>query len=582
MSVNTYVSLNKGKEKGEIKRLDQLLTCIFFICISLAPLYFVSLRLYSPLSPLLLWIPIIAVIFIITFQIMRVSSFGYEIVIILEIIALNLVLAMFYKVPFYGLRDTDSYMNMMVIRKTLQCSNVESFIKPLFKIIGTELNLITEISPFDIVKWFPLVTSSFFLFLLFSLIKGVFKSSKVALLATLLMTTLQPFSEFSAPFHYERFTQIIMLTMLCFMIQTKRNITSKFLVLSILCLLAIILSHHLTPLVLMIFLAIHLTTSHILNLFPNKNLLQKREAVLNVAGILVLIVFLGVFLYWIHIYDEPLQVFVKWAEILIYGEFGKRGIGTVEYVSPEALPSLRAYVIFYGFWVFQGIFAIILLYNLLHSLFLSKNDNKSVDFFSFTLFLFFCGVLGVFNYFLIPKCVGLPVSRILVIGWIWGFAPLTICILGAKKRWRKIGVAILVAFMLFNMYMTPLEVWDPHVRAKGDIVGNIVLKEDYALAKTIPLKGKVAAYHKTRLAILDVQGFYCRDLTSISSIEELKMLDWIIIKKGQLGWYAEHGGYEKYSVYEYNAEVVERLLEFMDGNSHRDKVYESKNLVVFK
>ena len=223
---------------------------------------------------------------------------------------------------------------------------------------------------------------------------------------------------------------------------------------------------------------------------------------------------------------------------------------------------------------FHAIFALILLYKV----FFQRKD-KYPEFYSFAIMLFACGALVVLAMYLLPVYRGsIPPYRLFTWGWIFGFAPLAFGILENRPRWsRKVGIVLLAGFMLFNIYTIPQNTWD--LQEPGRLSGDIVLKEDYAVAETLSLSGEGAAYHKTRLAIYHVQDYFCRDLRVVSDVEQLETLDWIVVKKGELERYAKG-----LSTQLANEAVVNELSELSEGGSYRgrNKIYESNNLMVFK
>ena len=113
----------------------------------------------------------------------------------------------------------------------------------------------------------------------------------------------------------------------------------------------------------------------------------------------------------------------------------------------------------------------------------------------------------------------------------------------------------------------------------GILAGDIVLREDYAVAEALTLSGKGGAYHNTRLAIYDVQGFFCQDIAPMSDVDKLEALDWIVIKKRQLLTFKEVR-----IRYPYTIAVVDRLIEMLTESSPggRNRIYESNNIVVLK
>ena len=243
-------------------RIPFATTTVFFLCMALLFGYLLAMRFYFPLPIAVFWVAVITAILIIVFQITQIPWPGYKGFLLAEILILGIALHTVYQIPFYGFYGSDSYENMMVVREILEHGIItparpdsESVVFwPLLKIHGAQLHYLTGITTFNIAKWFSLIMSSIFILLLYILIKKLFRSAKVALLTILLMVTLQYFTMYGAKFHNENIALIIMMTMLYFLTKAERGDRIKFAALSIVGLFGVIFAHHLTPLLLLIFL----------------------------------------------------------------------------------------------------------------------------------------------------------------------------------------------------------------------------------------------------------------------------------------------------------------------------------------
>ena len=198
-----------------------------------------------------------------------------------------------------------------------------------------------------------------------------------------------------------------------------------------------------------------------------------------------------------------------------------------------------------------------------------------------------CGVWGFVQLYVVPmESVEVAPARILMLGWILGFAPLAYCIWGSKRKWGKqAGIILLAAFVLLNVYMIPTDRYD--LQHPGRLGGNITLREDHALAETLSFTGNGAAFKFTSTAIYTVQGYYSPyyHLGHVS-LDQLEELDWVVIKKKELESYTEGAIIfaETGRPYAYEMDLLNRLNELLaEGSSAgRDRIYDSNNLVVFK
>ena len=154
-------------------------------------------------------------------------------------------------------------------------------------------------------------------------------------------------------------------------------------------------------------------------------------------------------------------------EFISYGQ--RIGIG-------QTIVTLRGNILFYGFFFFQGILSLILLI----AIFLKK-QKQTIENVSFTVFLFFCLVLGAVSLFLLGSLI-YP-DRFLPFGWLLGAIPLSILVFSLKNiKIKKIIVLLIISFLIFNIYNI-----DPdYYTGQGPFDGRASEKE-YAIAETIPI-----------------------------------------------------------------------------------------------
>ena len=565
-------------------RISLAAAALFFFCIALLLIYLLRVRLYAPLPNAVFWFSTYTAILAIVFQITRIPWRGHEGFLVAEILILGIALHLGFQITIYGLCDSDSYRIIEMVREILEHGRLvgtpPGVYIPLQKIHGAALNYITGISMFSIAKWFSSIISTFFVLVLYVLVKKVFRSEKLALLTILLMVTLQFFEFFGSTYHHSIFALVPAMTMLFFLTKAKGGNRIKFSALAILCLFAVILSHHVISLIMLLFLLVHLAVRPFSGSVHGNYLLTSKQAVLRVTAGFTLIAFVGLFFHWMYIYMDPLVVLVKWGQALLTPDPGVAETFSQEVpaFNLQMIETLMGRIIFFGTYIFHAIFALILLYRVF-----SQPSDRYPEFYSFTAFLALCAVISVVQMFVIPRETAiLSMTRFYMLGWIFGFAPLTACVLEKKPRWgEKAGIGLLAAFMLFNIYMTPPGIYDLNFPGREE--GNVALREDHALAETLVFTGKVAAYQKTSLAINYVQGFLPQNLLTVPSIGQLEQLDYIVIKKGELERYIERGSYV-FPEYEYSSDVVNRLagLSTGDNSTGRDRIYDSKNLVVVK
>jgi hypothetical protein len=245
------------------------------------------------------------------------------------------------------------------------------------------------------------------------------------------------------------------------------------------------------------------------------------------------------------------------------------GINTYATLSIAALtPAVRRYTLFYGFYFFHFTFALILFYKLL-----SREKFQYAEKYSFIFFFFLCMLAGALSMYVVAPYV--HPYRFLIFGWLFGSAPLTAIILKDRRKWlRKIGVFLLIAFMIFNIYMFEPTAWD----AKAEGLPGAASEEDYALANTIDFSnGKIFGPTNSLMVIY----YLYNNLGTIFSYPytsqfNLSNFDYIIIYKTELELEKKYNPNPR-------TETIATLRALMNGSSTKyDKIYESNNILVFK
>lgn len=579
------------------------------------------MRLYFPLPPAVFWVLIITAISVILFQIVRIPQPAYEPLLLVEILILGITLHMIHIIPFYGMPTTDSLRCMWIVNETVEhgivtpdrpeAAGVAAW--PLSLIWGAELHHITGITIRSIALWIPsLVLSGAFVLILYILIKRVFESKQVALLAMLLMITVPKFTLAGATFKPEALALVMMMAGLYLLAGARGRNGTGFAVLSILCFLGVIFCHHLTPLTLLLFCVVYWVINWI-SISLGKNWLPSpRKTTITVTATFTLLMFVGVFAYSMYVNDTVLSALTATGKALLYPESGmvaetvagttETVAGTTETVTGTAGPIVEAprtlaetsYVLnpadiitvrgrmtFWGRYFFFAVFATILLLG-----FFTRPKEKPPEFYSFASLLFVYGVWALIQLYVLPATAAQIASmeRWVMLGWIWGAAPLAMCVWGSTRRWGKqVGIVILAMYMLFNIYTLPRMKWD--LDELGRAEGQITLKEDHALAETIAFTGEVATFKFTRNAIYDVQGYYATDFRQVD-FAHLEDLDSLVIKKGELESYM--GGYYRLTAvgrpFDYTIAQLNQLQELLTDSSSgdRNRIYDSNNLVVLK
>jgi hypothetical protein len=550
---------------------------IFFAATALLVLYLLSIRWHIYLSVATFWVAVSLMLGSIVYQSLKIElSPSYAKAVLLEIAVTCFVFHPIYQIPYYGLRGYDAYIDMASAKGILSSGFVmgdpqyinETSYFPMIHVFGAILSMITGIDLFSVAKWFPSLLDATLIPLLYLLIRSIFKEEKIALLSALLFACLQHHILFSSLFVRETFALILAVCCVYLYFSAKHSPhPATNYALSTACLIGTVFAHHLTSFMLMIFLLIHLLVTKasevpsLRRAYFGDNIKGEK-----VATTFLLVAFVALLTYWIYVVMSPLYTLAAFVrDVFTPSLWGVRTYAEAAGISVASIPTIRGHIIFYGFYFFHLIFGLILLYRLLH-----RAQNRRVETYSYTLFLFFSGLVGFLSLYIIAPAA-FP-DRFLMFGWLFGFAPLVVAILKGKHKWlRRVGVFLLIAFMLFNIYM--INPYDYNPRAEG--VALVTSQEDYALAYTLNFSGgKIYGYQNPVMAIYDVQN----NLGTIFTLSEVNLtkFDWIIIQKKELE--LEKKDYPKPRTK--TIAVLERLAT--GGYANYTKIYESDSLLVFK
>lgn len=550
---------------------------IFFAATALLILYLLSIRWHIYLPVTLFWVAVSSMLGIIIYQSLKIElSSSYTKVVLLEIVVTGVVLHLIYQIPYYGLRGWDIYRDMASVKAILSSGLVrgapqyvtEYSYFPAIHIFGAVLSLITHIDLFSVVKWFPSLLDLALVPLLYLLVRSIFNEEKIALLSALLFACLQQYILTSSLFIRQTYALVLAICCIYLYLSAKNSPHSTTnLVLSIICFIGTVFAHHLTSFMLLVFLLIHLLVTKA----SKVTFLQRTYFRDNITGAKVsitfsLIAFTALFAYWMYVVSFPLQTLSRLLlEVFTPGKWGTNTYAEVADISAATIQTVRGYIMFYGFYFFTAIFGIILLYRLF-----PRAKNRRIEVYSFTLFLFLCGVVGFLSLYIIAAAA-YP-HRFLLFGWLFGFTPLVVAILKSKIKWRRrVGIFLLITFMLLNIYMIDPKAYDP--RTEGSAL--VTSEENYALANTFDFSGgQIFGFQNSIMAIYSVHNNLGTTIT-LSEVN-LTKFDWIIIEKEDLELL-------KKQYQEPRPETIAALqnlsIEFpLDYN----KIYESDSLQVFK
>ncbi len=562
---------------------------LFFANTVLLIAYLLAMRWHVHLPLALFWVAVILMIGTLVYQILKIRlSSGHTKLVLLEIAAICLVFHLIYQIPYYGIVGSDAYADMASAKSILFNGSIlsdplftnDTSYFPMIHILGAQLSLVTDIDLFAVVKWFPSLLSIAIVPLLYLLVRNIFKEEKVALLSVLMFACLQHHILFSSLFIRETIALIFMVFCLLLTFSARYSKHSAlYYTLAILCLGATVIAHHLTSFMLAVFLLIHFLVtkasdqSSMRKAYFGDNITGER-----VPGSLIFLAFVGPLVYWTFAVQFPLHDLASLIKDIFAPEmYGTNTMAETQEISRTSIQTTSGYLIFYGFYFFILAFGGILIYRLT----IARKNNWQIEIYSFTLFLFLIGLIGLGSLYLVPARA-YP-DRFLAFGWLFGFPPLVLAILQFKREsFRICGTLLLISFMALNIFMIDHTAWD----AGFEGVPPAPSKEDYVLAERFDFSTKellgaehlVGAHRMNWMAIYDVHDADREQYLNIfgSTNSHLAECAWVIVNKEALRLE------QKWNPEPRTSTIAEMEQLVSQGSNDINKIFESNNLAVFK
>jgi hypothetical protein len=338
--------------------------------------------------------------------------------------------------------------------------------------------------------------------------------------------------------------------------------------LAAICLIGTIFAHHLTSFMLIIFMIVHAIICSLFRMASNK----QRNPISGldtkpITTTFVIFALVSLFAYWVYVASKPmynLLMLVK--EIFNISYWGIGSYADVASIGADTIHTTRGVVIFYGFYLFIVIFGLILLYQLF-----KRNDKLPIETYSFTTYLFLCGFAGLLQMYILRFGIGVYPDRYLMYGWLFGFAPLAGAILYSKRIiFKRSGLILLVAFMIFNIYMIEPSTWN----INAENIPDAPTKEDYSLANSLNLSsGKILDNKYARYAIYDVRNNLG---DNVLQANDLYQYNWVIVNRKALEL-------EQKYYPEPRTKALEQMIDLQNENLPSfQKIYNSNNNSVYK
>ena len=468
---------------------------IFFLTVVL---FCINLRInyLEDFNVVIFWVLIVIILGVILYQIFYLKNNQF---VLFEIIIFFFLLHLLYQINYFGLVGTDSYKDYNSLKTIINSnyiltdsSNSGVYGWPLLHLFSSLITIIININPLIIAKILPSFIESIIAISIYLIVYTLYKDKKAALLSCLIVGTIPKFVSFESFFVRESYALYFFILFFFVLYIAKQRENHRLLALSFFLIPVIVLSHHFTSFMLLIFLFIFIISSITIPF------LFRRKLNLNInkinISIFFIILLLSTIFYWCYFTPEILndffKIYLESTGIKEFASYGQR-IGI-----DQTIATLRGNILFYGFFFFNGILAFILLI----TIFLKK-QKQIIENVSFTFFLFFCLGLGGISFFLLGSII-YP-DRFLPFGWLLGVIPLSVLVFNLRNsKIKKIIVIIIISFLIFNIYNIDSEYYSD----KGPLDGRASEKE-YAIATTINISKSYYAYFGVGATIYDIQHF---------------------------------------------------------------------------
>jgi hypothetical protein len=548
-----------------------------FIAVTILFVFYLLLERWQIYLPYpVFWITVALLIGTMTYQIFKVELSSSTIkVVLLEIAIFCFVLHMIYVIPYYGLAGSDPYGDLVATKDIVSSGFVLSnpnhvylFTSytdfPMIHILGAILSIITNIDLFSVAKYFPSLIDVAIIPLLYLLLRYIFKDEKIALLSALLFACVQNHIAFGSAFIRETLGLVLAVCCIYLYFSAKHSLnpSAKY-ILSIVCFIGTVLTHHLTSFLLVIIFFLHFLVTKASQLpFLRRIYFGGKIVGEKITAKYILIVIIILLAFWVFVVSYPLEVLASIAHDL--ANPGAGSYSSANSISPSSILTIRGYVRFYGFFSFLAVFCLLILCTML-----PKRKNQRVETYSFSLFSLLCVFIAFLSLYVISA--GAFPDRFLTYAWLLGFPPLLLIILKNKyKAVKKMGVILIVSFMFFNIFMIDPSYWD----GKNALETATPKFEDYALANAFNFStGKVIGPQTSVLAIYDVQNNIGL-VMDYTNVNKWAGFDWIIINKPEL---------ELEKSYLPNSTTIAFLEQLaFESSPYWQKIYESDNLVVLQ
>jgi len=313
---------------------------------------------------------------------------------------------------------------------------------PVVHIFGATLNLVASVSILTIAQWTGLFLRSILLIFYFLLVRKLSGNDSVTLLASLALITTYPYA-MNANFGRQAIAIFLFIFLLYLIF--KENIDTRYIVISILIAIALVFSHHLTRVIVILYLTLFLIVDSFLGRTRALNSLVSAKSMVFYTGIILVVGTLAYFVY----FKQITQYLLKRTLFLLL--FGKLSVAVTE--TSLQIPIYRK-IFLWGTFVSLQVFIFVFLY--------SPNKTKGIKVLDLHNIIF-TETIHVLSK--LSKIVLIPFTYYRALLFTAPFILLTWshAIFSNKLKnttFKKIAGILLVAYIVFNVIGYPPYIYD--------------------------------------------------------------------------------------------------------------------------
>ena len=443
----------------------------------------------------LFWATVIVLIIALFYQIIKFDgTLVSEMILLFEVVILAMGLLLLYAMPHTGLFSHDPHWDYSVVKAISEYGwplpSVAPIIErtrnlsewPLLHILTIMISEIIRIDSKVAAKYLPVIITSLTTIFFYLIIKNLYKDVVAALMGALVFCSLFWHAFFHSLFIRETMAFMFFI-MIIYILSKSQDLSTK--IIFIISIIAVVFSHHLTCLILILFSFILIIVKYLINKLINKNVFIKYQEDFKANRLMqssnTSFVFIAtcILSYWVYISGFTFKVLEILYNDLLYSSYGSYSLN--HYFASSARMMFGSYG--------NILFIIFVFISILYSI-IKGRDNKSI---TDIIFLLWGGLIVTISYistYLMPR---IEFSRFIL----FGYPFLLISSIAAIVKFKNQIKYTYVLFVVFQLVLIPPYLYNNSFTPEYEYgrYREYFLPEEYIAAawfkNNVPLKNKV-------------------------------------------------------------------------------------------